>query len=44
MAHRGPPGGPAGFPPGAKVTEVARRNEVAASLLFTWRRQPGRRR
>jgi transposase-like protein len=25
--------------PGAKVTEVARRNGVGASLLFTWRRQ-----
>ncbi|WP_407193099.1 transposase [Bradyrhizobium sp. STM 3566] len=25
--------------PGAKVTEVARRNGVAASLVFTWRRQ-----
>ena len=25
--------------PGAKVTEVARRNAVAASLVFTWRRQ-----
>jgi len=25
--------------PGAKVTEVARRNGVAASVLFTWRRQ-----
>jgi hypothetical protein len=25
--------------PGAKVTKVARRNEVAASLIFTWRRQ-----
>ena len=24
--------------PGAKVTEVARRNGVAASLVFTWRR------
>ncbi|TAH64778.1 MAG: IS66 family insertion sequence hypothetical protein [Rhodopseudomonas palustris] len=24
---------------GAKVTEVARRNGVAASLVFTWRRQ-----
>jgi transposase len=25
--------------PVAKVTEVARRNGVAASLVFTWRRQ-----
>ncbi len=25
--------------PGARVSEVARRNEVAPSLLFTWRRQ-----
>jgi transposase len=25
--------------PGTKVTEVARRNGVAASLVFTWRRQ-----
>ncbi|WP_448030824.1 IS66-like element accessory protein TnpA [Bradyrhizobium liaoningense] len=25
--------------PGAKVTAVARRNGVAASLVFTWRRQ-----
>jgi transposase len=25
--------------PGAKVTDVARRNGVAASLVFTWRRQ-----
>jgi hypothetical protein len=25
--------------PGAKVTKVARRNGVAASLVFTWRRQ-----
>jgi transposase len=25
--------------PGAKVTEVARRNGVAASVMFTWRRQ-----
>jgi transposase len=25
--------------PGAKVSEVARRNGVSASLLFTWRRQ-----
>src|SRR4051794_6555427 len=25
--------------PGAKVTEVARRNRVAASVVFTWRRQ-----
>jgi transposase len=25
--------------PGAKVTEVARRNGVSVSLLFTWRRQ-----
>ena len=25
--------------PGAKVTDVARRNGVAASVLFTWRRQ-----
>ena len=25
--------------PGAKVTEVARRNGIAASLVFTWRRQ-----
>ena len=25
--------------PGAKVAEVARRNGVSASLLFTWRRQ-----
>ena len=25
--------------PGTKVTEVARRNGVAASVLFTWRRQ-----
>jgi transposase len=25
--------------PGAKVTEVARRNGVAASLVFTWRRR-----
>ena len=25
--------------PGAKVTEVARRNGVAASLVFSWRRQ-----
>ena len=25
--------------PGANVTEVARRNGVAASLVFTWRRQ-----
>ena len=25
--------------PGAKVTEVARRNGVAASVVFTWRRQ-----
>jgi transposase len=25
--------------PGAKVTEVARRNVVAASVVFTWRRQ-----
>ena len=25
--------------PGVKVTEVARRNGVAASLVFTWRRQ-----
>jgi transposase len=25
--------------PGAKVTEVARRNGVAASLVFAWRRQ-----
>ena len=25
--------------PGAKVTEIARRNGVAASLVFTWRRQ-----
>jgi transposase len=28
--------------PGAKVTEVARRNGVAASVVFTWRRQLGR--
>ncbi|WP_456814677.1 transposase [Bradyrhizobium sp. USDA 4529] len=28
--------------PGAKVTEVARRNGVAASLVFTWRRQARR--
>ena len=25
--------------PGAKVTDVARRNGVAASVVFTWRRQ-----
>jgi len=25
--------------PGAKVSEVARRNGISASLLFTWRRQ-----
>src|SRR5260370_40893212 len=25
--------------PGAKVTEVARRNGIAASAVFTWRRQ-----
>ena len=25
--------------PGAKVTEVARRNGVAASVVFTWRRR-----
>jgi transposase len=25
--------------PGAKVTEVARRNGIAASVVFTWRRQ-----
>jgi len=25
--------------PGARVTEVARRNGVAASVMFTWRRQ-----
>ena len=25
--------------PGAKVTDVARRNDVAASVLFTWRRK-----
>jgi transposase len=25
--------------PGAKVTEVARRNGVAASVVFSWRRQ-----
>jgi transposase len=25
--------------PGARVTEVARRNGVAASVVFTWRRQ-----
>ena len=25
--------------PGAKVAEVARRNDVAASVLFSWRRQ-----
>jgi transposase len=25
--------------PGAKVTEVARRNGVAAGVVFTWRRQ-----
>src|ERR1700712_4351603 len=25
--------------PGAKVTEVAQRNDVAASVLFTWRRK-----
>src|SRR5665647_3708002 len=25
--------------PGAKVTEVARRNGVAVSVVFTWRRQ-----
>lgn len=25
--------------PGARVSEVARRNDVAPSLLFTWRRQ-----
>ena len=25
--------------PGAKVTEVARRNGVASSVVFTWRRQ-----
>ncbi|MCK1614608.1 transposase [Bradyrhizobium sp. 136] len=25
--------------PGAKVTAVARRNGVAANLVFTWRRQ-----
>ncbi len=25
--------------PGAKVTEVVRRNGVAASVVFTWRRQ-----
>lgn len=25
--------------PGARITEVARRNGVAASLVFTWRRQ-----
>jgi transposase len=25
--------------PGAKISEVARRNGVSASLLFTWRRQ-----
>ena len=25
--------------PGAKVTEVARRNGLAASVVFTWRRQ-----
>src|SRR5271155_1464052 len=25
--------------PGAKVSEVARRNRISASLLFTWRRQ-----
>ena len=24
--------------PGAKVTDVARRNGVAASVVFTWRR------
>ena len=27
------------FAPGAKVTQVPRRNGVAASVLFTWRRQ-----
>jgi transposase len=25
--------------PGAKISEVARRNGISASLLFTWRRQ-----
>jgi transposase len=25
--------------PGAKVTDVARRNGIAASVVFTWRRQ-----
>ena len=25
--------------PGAKVTDVAHRNDVAASVLFTWRRK-----
>src|ERR1700689_3899666 len=25
--------------PGAKVSEIARRNGISASLLFTWRRQ-----
>src|SRR6476646_2826469 len=25
--------------PGAKVTDIARRNDVAASVLFTWRRK-----
>src|SRR6202035_992849 len=25
--------------PGAKVTEVARRNGIAANVVFTWRRQ-----
>jgi hypothetical protein len=30
---------PRGTTPGAKVTEVARRNGVAASVVFTWRRQ-----
>jgi transposase len=28
--------------PGAKVTEVARRNGIAASVVFTWRRQARR--
>ena len=27
------------FAPGAKVAEVARRHDVAASVLFAWRRQ-----
>jgi transposase len=25
--------------PGAKISEIARRNGVSASLVFTWRRQ-----